>query len=104
MLFLQVDIMEEFRKLTYKYPNLVSVARMMMQASEKFNIPLFMIEDNKKAMGKTAKEILEVKHKYVQQFEKFVFSVYEDPKIRSAIYNLHPNHVIIYASYSLLWT
>jgi hypothetical protein len=96
VLFLQVDIMEKFRKLTYKYPNLVSVGRMMMQASEKFNIPLYMIEANKKQMGETAKEILEVKHKNVKQFEKFVFSAYEDPKIRAAIDDLHPDHVVIY--------
>ncbi len=95
-LFLQLDIMEKFRKLTYKYPSLVSVARMFMQASDKLHIPLMMVEASKRTMGETAREILEVKHPKVVQFEKYAFSCYDDPKIRAALAEMKPKDIVLY--------
>lgn len=96
MLFLQLDIMEKFRKLTYKYPSLVCTAHQFMQASDKLKIPLFMIEASKRTMGETAKEILAVKHKNVKQFEKFSFSCWDDPKIKSALLEMKPKDIVLY--------
>lgn len=96
ILFLQLDIMEKFRKLTYKYPSLVMVGKMFMQASEKLDVPIIMVEASKRTMGETAREILEVKHSKVQQFEKHVFSAYADPHIRAAVDKLRPENIILY--------
>ncbi len=95
-LFLQIDVMEKFRKLTYKYDSLVSVGRMFMQVSDKLNVPFFMIEQNKKAFGETAHEILAVKHPRVKTFEKFVMSAYAVPAIQQAIRDLDPDNILIY--------
>ena len=95
-LILQIDVMEKFRKMAYKYMNCVQVGRMLMQASDKLNIPFIMVEQNKRVMGETAKEILELKHPKVKSFEKFIMSAYEVPEIKKAIDDVKPDNVLIY--------
>ena len=95
-LILQIDVMEKFSKLAYKYMSPVQVGRMFMQASAKLDIPFIMVEQNKRVMGETAKEILEYKHPKVKTFEKFVMSAYEVPAIKSAINELKPENILIY--------
>jgi len=95
-LILQIDVMEKFRKLAHGYMSVVQVGRMFMQASGKLNMPFFMIEQNTKAFGKTATEILQVKHDKVKTFEKFKMSAYEVPEIRNEINLLKPENILIY--------
>ena len=95
-LILQIDVMEKFRKLAYKYMSPVQVGRMFMQASAQLEIPFFMVEQNKRAFGETAKEILQAKHPKVKTFEKFIMSAYEVPQIKSAIDDLKPDNILLY--------
>ena len=96
MLFLQLDIVEKFRTLTYKYPSLVSVARLFMETSNVLDMPIMMIEANKRTMGETAKEILEVKHPKVIQFEKTAFSCLDDTGIYNGIKKMNPKDIVLY--------
>ena len=95
-MFMQLDIMEKFRTLTYKYPSLVSTGRTLMQTSQQRNIPLLMIEASKRTMGETAKEILEVKHPKVIQFEKTCFSCLDHPQIKETIKKMNPKDIVLY--------
>lgn len=95
-LFFQIDIMEKFRTLTYNYQSLVMVGRILMQTSHKFDIPLIMVEQNKKAFGETAKEILEVKHPKVIYFEKHIMSAYQHKELKDIITKLDPRNIVIY--------
>lgn len=95
-LVLQIDVMEKFRKLAYKFPSVLMVGRLLMQTSAKLDMPFIMCEQNRRIMGETAKEILEVKHPKVQTYEKFVMSAYEVPAVKKAIDEIKPENILLY--------
>jgi hypothetical protein len=95
-MFLQIDIQERFRTLTYNYNNLAGIGMLMMRASKNMKVPIIVTEQNPKVMLPTDKLITKYYHDGVKVYEKSKFSAYQDTAIKDAITKIAPKSIVVY--------
>eukprot|EP00871_Galdieria_phlegrea_P005890 jgi/Galph1/789/GphlegSOOS_G5575.1 len=80
-IFLICDIQERFRSVIYQYPSVIHAAKILLEASELFKIPVIATEQYPKALGHTVEELNTDK---MRVFEKTVFSMIV-PEVEKAL-------------------
>ena len=75
-IFFVCDIQQRFRNIIYCMESVIHVGKMLTQASQIFNVPLLVTEQNSKAFGPTTEEITSVlPNKDFIKLEKTKFSM-----------------------------
>ena len=92
--FVMIDIQEKFLPAIHKINEVISNAKILVEASQILSIPLIVTEQYPKGLGKTVREIQIPKNAFV--LEKVYFSCFGDKVFAQKIKELKPESVVLF--------
>lgn len=92
--FIQIDIQEKFKPAIYKFNEVISNAKILVESSQALNVPLVVTEQYPKGLGKTVEEITLPENTPI--IEKLHFSCFGNQEFSKIVKELKLKSIIIF--------